>query len=113
MENTIPTVNSTAREYMHGVVFLVLGLLVYRVLTNRGLTKAKAAAISLAICLVIYNPGLYPQINTNNIRCFKAPSCRTQGPHPGAHAAIPKVHTAIPRVYTALSPGNEFKFKSR
>ncbi|MEG3070183.1 MAG: VanZ family protein [Candidatus Syntrophopropionicum ammoniitolerans] len=73
MENTIPTVNSTAREYMHGVVFLVLGLLVYRVLTNRGLTKAKAAAISLAICLVIYNPGLYPQINTNNIRCFKAP----------------------------------------
>ncbi|MEG3070181.1 MAG: VanZ family protein [Peptococcaceae bacterium] len=47
----VSRINSTAREYMHGVVFLVLGLLVHRALTNRGLTKAKAAAIALAICL--------------------------------------------------------------
>ena len=37
---------------MHGVVFLVLGLLVHNALTNRGLTKTKAAAIAMAICLV-------------------------------------------------------------
>ena len=46
----VSRINSTAREYMHGVVFLVLGLLVYRAVTNRGLTKTKAVAIAMAIC---------------------------------------------------------------
>ncbi|HCF70868.1 MAG TPA: VanZ family protein [Syntrophomonas sp.] len=48
----IDRINSAAREYMHGVVFLVLGLLVQNAVTKEGAKGIKAIAISLAICVI-------------------------------------------------------------
>lgn len=49
----IDRINSTAREYMHGVVFLVLGLLAQNaVLENRRRKSLKALALALAICVI-------------------------------------------------------------
>lgn len=47
----IDRINSTAREYMHGVVFLLLGLLVQNAVSREGAKGLKAIAISLAICV--------------------------------------------------------------
>lgn len=48
----VERINSAAREYMHGVVFLVLGFLTQNALTKRGVARMKAAAIALAICVI-------------------------------------------------------------
>ncbi|MFA6308330.1 MAG: VanZ family protein [Clostridia bacterium] len=52
--NIIDQINSIAREYMHGVVFLVLGLLVFNAVrrSKEFLKKYKVALISIAICIV-------------------------------------------------------------
>ncbi|TEB08187.1 VanZ like family protein [Pelotomaculum schinkii] len=47
----IERINSVAREYMHGVVFLVLGLLAQNAAAQSGARGMKAIAISLAICV--------------------------------------------------------------
>ncbi len=47
----IERINSVAREYMHGVVFLVLGLLTQNAAAQSGARGSKAIAISLAICV--------------------------------------------------------------
>ncbi|MDD2553843.1 MAG: VanZ family protein [Desulfotomaculaceae bacterium] len=47
----VKRINSVAREYMHGVVFLVLGLLTQNAVTKGGAARMKAAAIALVICL--------------------------------------------------------------
>jgi VanZ family protein len=48
----IERVNDVAREYMHGVLFLVLGLLVQNALTQSGARGIKAVAIALAISII-------------------------------------------------------------
>jgi len=48
----IDSINSIAREYMHGVVFLVLGLLVQNAVTQSGTKGMKAISISLGICVI-------------------------------------------------------------
>lgn len=48
----IDSINSVAREYMHGVVFLVLGLLAQNAVNKSGARGMKAVAISLAICVI-------------------------------------------------------------
>ena len=48
----IDSINSVAREYMHGVVFLVLGLLAQNAVAQSGTKGMKAIAISLAICVI-------------------------------------------------------------
>jgi VanZ family protein len=48
----VERINNVAREYMHGVVFLVLGFLVQNAVTVSGARRARAFAISLAICVV-------------------------------------------------------------
>lgn len=48
----VDRINSAAREYMHGVVFLVLGLLTHNAVTQCGVRGKKAIAISLAICVI-------------------------------------------------------------
>jgi VanZ family protein len=48
----IDSINSIARDYMHGVVFLVLGLLVQNAVTQSGTKGMKASAIALAICVI-------------------------------------------------------------
>ena len=45
-------INSTAREYMHGVVFFVLGMLVHNAVRQCGARGVKAVAAALAICVV-------------------------------------------------------------
>jgi len=45
-------INSTAREYMHGVVFFVLGMLVHNAVRQCGARGMKAVAVALAICVV-------------------------------------------------------------
>jgi VanZ family protein len=47
----VDRINSVAREYMHGVVFLVLGLLAQNAVTKEGARGMKAVAIALAICV--------------------------------------------------------------
>jgi len=47
----IERVNNVAREYMHGVVFLALGLLVQNALTQSGARGMRAPALALAICV--------------------------------------------------------------
>ena len=47
----IERINSVAREYMHGVVFLVLGLLAQNAAAQSGARGKKVIAISLAICV--------------------------------------------------------------
>ncbi len=44
-------INSVARECMHGVVFLVLGVLTQNAVAKLVVPKMKAAAITLAVCL--------------------------------------------------------------
>lgn len=46
----IDDINSTGREYMHGVVFLLLGLLVLNAVRLSGVKGIKALTISLAAC---------------------------------------------------------------
>ena len=48
----VDRINNVAREYMHGVVFLVLGLLVQNAVTQSGAKGMKTIAIALAICVV-------------------------------------------------------------
>ena len=48
----IDRINAIAREYMHGVVFLALGLLTQNASTQSGAKGRKAIVISLAICLL-------------------------------------------------------------
>ena len=48
----IDRVNNVAREYMHGVVFFVLGLLVQNAVTQSGAKGKKAIAAALAICVI-------------------------------------------------------------
>jgi VanZ family protein len=43
-------INNVGREYMHGVVFLALGLLVQNALTQSGARGMRAPALALAIC---------------------------------------------------------------
>lgn len=49
-------INAIAREYMHGVVFLILGLLVQYAVVLSGRRPVKAAVISLTVC-VFYGLG--------------------------------------------------------
>ncbi len=48
----ISNINSVGREYMHGVVFFVLGLTVHKAVTASGYPGRSAMAISLALCLL-------------------------------------------------------------
>ncbi len=48
----VDRINSAARENMHGVVFLALGLLTQNAVTQCGVRGKKAIAISLAICVI-------------------------------------------------------------
>ncbi len=52
MLHLIRKINSTAREYMHGVVFFVLGMLIHNAVRQSGAKGIKAGAVSLAICIV-------------------------------------------------------------
>jgi VanZ family protein len=52
MLKLISEVNSVAREYMHGVVFFVLGMLVHNAVRQCGARGVKAVAAALAICVV-------------------------------------------------------------
>lgn len=47
----VERINNTAREYMHGVVFLVLGLLVQNAVLKGRPKSLKALATALAICV--------------------------------------------------------------
>lgn len=48
----INNINSAGREYMHGVVFLVLGFLMLIAMTQSGARGLSAVVISLAICVI-------------------------------------------------------------
>lgn len=48
----IDRINSTAREYMHGVVFLVLGLLAQNAVLENRRKGLKALALALAVCMI-------------------------------------------------------------
>jgi len=48
----INDINSMGREYMHGVVFLVFGLLMKNAVTQSGGKGIRAIVISLVICIV-------------------------------------------------------------
>src|SRR5665647_2292268 len=48
----IDRVNNVAREYMHGVVFLVLGLLVQNAVIQSGARGKRALVLALAICII-------------------------------------------------------------
>jgi VanZ family protein len=50
-QQLIIDVNNVGREYMHGVVFLVLGLLVQNAVTQSGARGIRAPALALAICV--------------------------------------------------------------
>ena len=50
-QQLIINVNNVGREYMHGVVFLVLGLLVQNAVTQSGARGIRAPALALAICI--------------------------------------------------------------
>lgn len=45
-------INSAAREYMHGVVFFVLGMLVHNAMRQSGARGVKAVAATLAVCML-------------------------------------------------------------
>lgn len=45
-------INSAAREYMHGVVFFVLGMLVQNAVRQSGARGVKAVAATLAVCVL-------------------------------------------------------------
>jgi VanZ family protein len=47
----IDRINSSTREYMHGVMFFLLGLLAQNAVTKSGFKGMKAIAIALAICV--------------------------------------------------------------
>lgn len=46
----VDRINNTAREYMHGVVFMVLGLLAQNAVLQGRSKNVKALAMALAIC---------------------------------------------------------------
>lgn len=48
----VDRINSVAREYMHGVMFLVLGILVQNAVTISAPREIKMIAISLTVCLI-------------------------------------------------------------
>lgn len=50
------SIDAVAREYMHGVVFLILGLLVQYAVMLSGIRPGKAAVLSFIIC-VLYGWG--------------------------------------------------------